>query len=142
MTARELFPQGRKSAMENAPETGQPLLPRHVHRPCVAFRRIEVPTVFHNAFITLLPSLFELARKKIKKSLQTLLRFFADTHRSRPPTRRTLVLLREGRLAQLVERLVYTEDVGSSSLSSPTIYSLSKSMTIIVASHVFAKGFL
>ena len=27
----------------------------------------------------------------------------------------------EGRLAQLVERLVYTEDVGSSSLSSPTI---------------------
>ncbi|VVT17062.1 hypothetical protein RHIZ404_210411 [Rhizobium sp. EC-SD404] len=26
-----------------------------------------------------------------------------------------------GRLAQLVERLVYTEDVGSSSLSSPTI---------------------
>ena len=29
-----------------------------------------------------------------------------------------------GRLAQLVERLVYTEDVGSSSLSSPTIFSL------------------
>ena len=28
---------------------------------------------------------------------------------------------RNGRLAQLVERLVYTEDVGSSSLSSPTI---------------------
>ncbi len=28
-----------------------------------------------------------------------------------------------GRLAQLVERLVYTEDVGSSSLSSPTISS-------------------
>ena len=27
----------------------------------------------------------------------------------------------KGRLAQLVERLVYTEDVGSSSLSSPTI---------------------
>ena len=27
-----------------------------------------------------------------------------------------------GRLAQLVERFVYTEDVGSSSLSSPTIY--------------------
>ena len=27
----------------------------------------------------------------------------------------------DGRLAQLVERLVYTEDVGSSSLSSPTI---------------------
>jgi hypothetical protein len=26
-----------------------------------------------------------------------------------------------GRLAQLVERFVYTEDVGSSSLSSPTI---------------------
>ncbi len=30
---------------------------------------------------------------------------------------------RGGRLAQLVERLVYTEDVGSSSLSSPTIFS-------------------
>lgn len=29
---------------------------------------------------------------------------------------------RGGRLAQLVERLVYTEDVGSSSLSSPTIF--------------------
>ena len=28
----------------------------------------------------------------------------------------------EGRLAQLVERFVYTEDVGSSSLSSPTIF--------------------
>jgi hypothetical protein len=28
---------------------------------------------------------------------------------------------RNGRLAQLVERFVYTEDVGSSSLSSPTI---------------------
>ncbi len=27
-----------------------------------------------------------------------------------------------GRLAQLVERLVYTEDVGSSSLSPPTIF--------------------
>ncbi len=27
----------------------------------------------------------------------------------------------QGRLAQLVERFVYTEDVGSSSLSSPTI---------------------
>jgi hypothetical protein len=27
-----------------------------------------------------------------------------------------------GRLAQLVERFVYTEDVGSSSLSSPTIF--------------------
>jgi hypothetical protein len=27
----------------------------------------------------------------------------------------------DGRLAQLVERFVYTEDVGSSSLSSPTI---------------------
>jgi hypothetical protein len=29
----------------------------------------------------------------------------------------------DGRLAQLVERFVYTEDVGSSSLSSPTILS-------------------
>ncbi len=29
-----------------------------------------------------------------------------------------------GRLAQLVERFVYTEDVGSSSLSSPTIFYL------------------
>ena len=28
----------------------------------------------------------------------------------------------DGRLAQLVERLVYTEDVGSSSLSPPTIF--------------------
>ena len=27
-----------------------------------------------------------------------------------------------GRLAQLVERFVYTEDAGSSSLSSPTIF--------------------
>ena len=31
------------------------------------------------------------------------------------------VVVTVGRLAQLVERLVYTEDVGSSSLSSPTI---------------------
>ena len=29
---------------------------------------------------------------------------------------------RQGGLAQLVERFVYTEDVGSSSLSSPTIF--------------------
>ena len=29
---------------------------------------------------------------------------------------------RLGRLAQLVERLAYTEDVGSSSLSPPTIF--------------------
>jgi len=92
-----------------------------------ALRRIEVPPVFHNAFIALSPGLFTVACKKIKKSFQTLLRFFADTHRSRPPTRRTLILLREGRLAQLVERLVYTEDVGSSSLSSPTIFPLRKS---------------
>jgi hypothetical protein len=32
--------------------------------------------------------------------------------------------VKSGRLAQLVERLVYTEDVGSSSLSSPTILSI------------------
>ncbi len=31
-------------------------------------------------------------------------------------------LVFKGRLAQLVEHLVYTERVGSSSLSSPTIY--------------------
>ncbi len=31
--------------------------------------------------------------------------------------------LRSGRLAQLVEHLVYTERVGSSSLSAPTIFS-------------------
>jgi hypothetical protein len=35
-------------------------------------------------------------------------------------TDRTAYMSR-GRLAQLVERFVYTEDVGSSSLSSPTI---------------------
>jgi hypothetical protein len=58
--------------------------------------RIAGRPVFHNAFIALLPGLFAVACKKIKKSSQTLLRFFADTHRSRPPTRRTLILLREG----------------------------------------------
>ena len=44
---------------------------------------------------------------------------FAVTLSRTPP----LVLARDrcGRLAQLVERLVYTEDVGSSSLSPPTI---------------------
>jgi hypothetical protein len=51
------------------------------------------------------PSLFHKRRsprerglsKKIKKSSQTLLRFFADPHRSRPPTRRAeLVRQREG----------------------------------------------
>ncbi len=35
---------------------------------------------------------------------------------------RAAPILRAGRLAQLVERFVYTEDVGSSSLSSPTIF--------------------
>jgi hypothetical protein len=109
--------------MENTPETGEPLLsialastsaPLWPHRPSASF-----PQRIHRV----VASLFAIARKKIKKSLRTLLRFFADTHRSRPPTRRTLILLREGRLAQLVERLVYTEDVGSSSLSSPTILS-------------------
>lgn len=60
--------------------------------------------------------------KKIKKSSQTLLRFFVVPHRSRPPNAAgQITRLPEGRLAQLVERLVYTEDVGSSSLSSPTI---------------------
>lgn len=54
------------------------------------------------------------------------MRFFSDPHTSRPPTRRTRSERREGRLAQLVERLVYTEDVGSSSLSSPTISSQEK----------------
>lgn len=36
-----------------------------------------------------------------------------------------------GRLAQLVERLVYTEDVGSSSLSSPTIFSTLQAARIV-----------
>ncbi len=36
----------------------------------------------------------------------------------------------DGRLAQLVERLVYTEDVGSSSLSPPTICSPSDTVTV------------
>jgi hypothetical protein len=35
-----------------------------------------------------------------------------------------------GRLAQLVERFVYTEDVGSSSLSSPTIPTPSRKQEI------------
>lgn len=66
--------------------------------------------------------------KKIKNSSQTLLRFFSAAHRSPPPNAAGQVLrFRDGRLAQLVERLVYTEDVGSSSLSSPTIF-LRKSM--------------
>jgi hypothetical protein len=124
MTAGELFPQGRKSTKKTHRRRGSRSSPSHWHRPAAPLCGIAVPPVFHNAFIALLPGLFTIARKKIKKSLQTLLRFFADTHRSRPPTRRTLILLREGRLAQLVERLVYTEDVGSSSLSSPTIYPL------------------
>ncbi len=34
---------------------------------------------------------------------------------------RATIEWRVGRLAQLVERLAYTEDVGSSSLSSPTM---------------------
>jgi hypothetical protein len=60
--------------------------------------------------------------KKIKKTSQTLLRLFRDPHRSRPPTQRTQTAGTSGRLAQLVERLVYTEDVGGSSPSSPTIF--------------------
>ncbi len=48
------------------------------------------------------------------KTVETLLRFCRDPHISR-------LTNAVGRLAQLVERLVYTEDVGSSSLSSPTI---------------------
>ena len=63
-------------------------------------------------------------RKKNKKTSQKPLRFFSDPNTSRPPTRQTRSARREGRLAQLVERLVYTEDVGSSSLSSPTIFRL------------------
>lgn len=82
-------------------------------------------------FSTAEPNLSGIARhgtttKKIKKSSQTLLRFFVVPHRSRPPKRGgQLHRFAEGRLAQLVERLVYTEDVGSSSLSSPTIFNLS-----------------
>ena len=53
-------------------------------------------------------------RKKYVKPLIPLLRFWRDPHISR-------LTNAVGRLAQLVERLVYTEDVGSSSLSSPTI---------------------
>jgi hypothetical protein len=41
-----------------------------------------------------------------------------------------------GRLAQLVERFVYTEDVGSSSLSSPTIQSKIKCCTPRVVSGI------
>ena len=52
--------------------------------------------------------------KKMTKTVETLLRFCRDPHISR-------LTNAVGRLAQLVERLVYTEDVGSSSLSSPTI---------------------
>ncbi|CVI16491.1 hypothetical protein AGR1A_Cc30075 [Agrobacterium fabacearum CFBP 5771] len=62
--------------------------------------------------------------EKNKKTSQKPLRFFSDPNTSRPPTRQTRSARREGRLAQLVERLVYTEDVGSSSLSSPTIFQL------------------
>ena len=40
---------------------------------------------------------------------------------ARHPQVRSRPALTRGRLAQLVERFVYTEDVGSSSLSSPTI---------------------
>ena len=77
--------------------------------------------------------------KKSKKSSVPLLRFSADTHRSRPPTRQTLLLLRDGRLAQLVERLVYTEDVGGSSPSSPTIFLHPKTGLINAVSSVFAR---
>ena len=52
--------------------------------------------------------------KKMTKTVETLLRFCHDPHISR-------LTNAVGRLAQLVERLVYAEDVGSSSLSSPTI---------------------
>ena len=45
----------------------------------------------------------------------------APYFRLRNPLRTLTRPPREGRLAQLVERFVYTEDVGSSSLSSPTI---------------------
>ncbi len=45
-------------------------------------------------------------------------------HRSEGPKRPP----RSGRLAQLVERFVYTEDVGSSSLSSPTILHFRRSL--------------
>ena len=39
-----------------------------------------------------------------------------------------------GRLAQLVERLVYTEDVSSSSLLSPTIF---HQWILLLAGHAF-----
>src|SRR3546814_11040780 len=43
---------------------------------------------------------------------ECLLRFRPDPHRSRPPTRRTCFRDAQGRLAQWVERLVYTADDG------------------------------
>ena len=65
--------------------------------------------------------------KKNANSAKTLLRFS-----SYPPISRTTNT--GGRLAQLVERLVYTEDVGSSSLSSPTIPFLGHCFPIINSS--------
>ena len=56
-------------------------------------------------------------RKTFKKPLAVCERSEYITATDAADTLRTA----GGRLAQLVERLVYTEDVGSSSLSSPTI---------------------
>jgi hypothetical protein len=47
-----------------------------------------------------------------------------------------------GRLAQLVERFVYTEDVGSSSLSSPTMHCATKDAVVFFVSDVSQIVFL
>ena len=70
-----------------------------------------------------MPVILAVAAEGHKRVKRPLLRGSSACSRTSPglPARpRTLRRSVGGRLAQLVERLVYTEDVGSSSLSSPT----------------------
>jgi hypothetical protein len=47
-------------------------------------------------FTGFLPTARAELAKKIKKTSQTLLRFFRDPHRSRPPTRQTVICTAKG----------------------------------------------
>ncbi len=60
-----------------------------------------------------------MTNRAVSRANRTLFR--AESLRRLHFSGRTPIGGRVGRLAQLVERLAYTEDVGSSSLSSPTI---------------------
>ncbi len=119
MTAVELFPQEQ----ETAPSSGSspPVTSWARHR--ATFRR---HLFFHRTLSPPAPRAGPARRKKAKKLAKHPCGFSPIRIDHGHRRGRHYVLLCEGRLAQLVERLVYTEDVGGSSPSSPTKYSLSK----------------